>query len=154
MKLNTLKYHFDNSIRALLAKIIFADKETNYFKTKADGLKSAKFDTGSKYYHHDTASIEASVLEALRITKAMKPHTIAEDLLLPAAKDFVQIIIRYRFECRRIYDMSADILDQVIQEIQSVPLQYLVSSLMYLQMSQTPQLLVYVMYINNSNIIN
>lgn len=47
--------------------------------------------------------------------------------------------------------MSADIFDQVIQEIQSVPLQYLVSSLMDLQMLQTPQLLVYVMYINNGN---
>lgn len=47
--------------------------------------------------------------------------------------------------------MSADILDQVIQEIQSVPLQYLVSSLMDLQILQTPKLLVYVMYSNNSN---
>lgn len=47
--------------------------------------------------------------------------------------------------------MSADILDQVIQKIQSVPLQYLVSSLMDLQMLQIPKLLVYVMYSNNSN---
>lgn len=81
----------------MLAKISFADKETNYFETNADGLKKAKFDTGSKYYQQDIASIEASFLEALRITKTMKPHTIAEDLLLSAAKDIVQIIIRYRF---------------------------------------------------------
>lgn len=91
MKSNTLKYHFDNSIWALFAKISFADKETNYFKTKADELKTAKFDTGSKYYHHDTTSIEASVLEALRITKAMKPHTIAEDLLLPQPRTLFKL---------------------------------------------------------------
>lgn len=155
MKPNTLKYHFDNSIRALLAMISFADKETNYFKTNADVLMKAKFDTGSKYYQQDIASIEASFLEALRITKTMKPHTVAEDLLLSAAKDigsnYNQIQVCYTLECRRINDMSADILDQVIQEIQSVPLQYLVTSLMYLQMLQTPQLLVYVIYINNGN---
>lgn len=58
----------------------------------------------------------------------MKPHTIAEDLLFPAAKDIVQVMMEDEFVtqlnaiflskgtvCRRIDYTSADILDQVIQ---------------------------------------
>nr|KAF6438000.1 hypothetical protein HJG59_008700 [Molossus molossus] len=56
----------------------------------------------------------------------MKPHTIAEDLLLPAAKDIVRVMIRDEFVTklsaiflsndtvhRRIDDMSADILEMI-----------------------------------------
>jgi len=35
------------------------------------------------------AAVEASYLVDHRIAKAKKPHTIAEDLLLPATKDIV-----------------------------------------------------------------
>ncbi|XP_067127418.1 protein FAM200C-like [Centruroides vittatus] len=109
--------------------------DTNYFRSKADGLKKARFDTGDKYHKQNATVVEVSYLVILRITRAMKPHTIAEDLLLPAAKDIVQVMIQNEFVmklsaislsndtvCRRIDDMSADILDQVIQEIKSAPL--------------------------------
>ena len=39
------------------------------------------------------AAIEASYLVALRIAKAKKPHTIAEELLLPATKDIVRVML-------------------------------------------------------------
>ena len=39
------------------------------------------------------AAIEASYLVTLRITKAKKPHTIAEELLLPATKDIVRVML-------------------------------------------------------------
>ncbi|XP_048350340.1 protein ZBED8-like isoform X2 [Sphaerodactylus townsendi] len=60
-----------------------------------------------------------------RIARAMKPDTIAKDLLLPVAKDIVRVMIGDEFVTklsaislsndtihRRIDDMSADILDQ------------------------------------------
>ncbi|XP_048350339.1 protein ZBED8-like isoform X1 [Sphaerodactylus townsendi] len=70
-------------------------------------------------------NVETSYLVALRIARAMKPDTIAKDLLLPVAKDIVRVMIGDEFVTklsaislsndtihRRIDDMSADILDQ------------------------------------------
>ncbi|XP_069616232.1 zinc finger BED domain-containing protein 5-like [Ranitomeya imitator] len=129
MKPNKLKRHFDSK------HPLFASKDISYFRSKADGLKKSRFDTGGQYHKHNVAAVEASYLVALRIARAMKPHTIGEDLLLPAAKDIVRVIIGNEYVQklnaislsndtvrRRIEDMSADILDQVIQEIKSAPL--------------------------------
>ncbi|CAJ0945397.1 unnamed protein product, partial [Ranitomeya imitator] len=119
MKPNKLKRHFDSK------HPLFASKDISYFRSKADGLKKSRFDTGGQYHKHNVAAVEASYLVALRIARAMKPHTIGEDLLLPAAKDIVRVIIGNEYVQklnaislsndtvrRRIEDMSADILDQ------------------------------------------
>nr|KAF6300234.1 hypothetical protein mPipKuh1_009369 [Pipistrellus kuhlii] len=118
MKLNKLKRHFDSK------HLSFAGKDTNYFSSKADGLKKARLDTG-KYHKQNIAAVEASYLVALRIARAMKPYTIAEDLLVPVAKDIVPVMIRDKFVRklsaislsndtvhRRIDGVSVDILDQ------------------------------------------
>ncbi|KAM5251205.1 zinc finger BED domain-containing protein 5-like [Hipposideros larvatus] len=113
----------------------------------------------------NVAAVEASCLVALRITRAMKPHTIAEDLLLPVAKDIVRVMIGDEFVmklsaislsndtvCRRIDDISADILDQVIQEIKSAPLPIFSIQLdESTDVANCSQLLVYVRYINDGN---
>ena len=52
---------------------------------KADLMREAG--TNSKTW---SPAVEASYLVALRIAKAKKPHTIAEDLLLLATKDIVR----------------------------------------------------------------
>lgn len=131
MKPNKLKRHFDSK------HLSFASRDINYFRSKADALKKARLDTGGKYYKQNAAAVEleASYLVALRIARAMKPHTIGEDFLLPAAKDIVRVMIGDEFVTklnaislsndtvrRRLNDMSADILGQVIQEIKSAPL--------------------------------
>lgn len=128
MKPNKLRCHFDSKHPS------FASKDTDYFRSKADGLKKASLDTGGKYHKQNVAAVETPYLVALRIARAMKPHTIAEDLLLPAAKDIVRVLIGDEFVMKlsvislsndtvcRIGDMSADILDQIIQEIKSAPL--------------------------------
>ncbi|XP_039224610.1 protein ZBED8-like [Crotalus tigris] len=91
----------------------------------------------------------------------MKPHTIAEELLLPAAKDLVRVMIGDEFVTkfnavslsndtihRRIDDMSADILDQVIQEIKSAPLPIFSIQLdESTDVANCSQLLVFVKYI-------
>ncbi|XP_015677944.1 SCAN domain-containing protein 3-like [Protobothrops mucrosquamatus] len=91
MKPNKLKRHFDSKHPS------FAGKDTNYFRSKADGLKKARLDTDSKYHKQNVVAVEASYLVAFRIARAMKPHTIAEDLLLPVAKDIVRVMIGDEF---------------------------------------------------------
>ncbi|XP_034288737.2 protein FAM200B [Pantherophis guttatus] len=157
MKPNKLKRHFDSKHPS------FAGKDTSYFRSKADGLKKARLDTCGKYYKQNEAAVEASYLVAHRIAKAMKPHTIAEDLLLPVAKDIVRVMIGDEFVKklspislsndtvrRRIGDMSADILEQVIQEIKSAPLPIFSIQLdESTDVANCSQLLVYVRYIND-----
>ena len=121
-------------------------------------------DFGGKYQQQNMAAIEASYLVALRIAKAKTPHTIAEcksELLLPATKDIVQVMLGAEYVnksntislsnntvSRRIDDMSADIMEQVIQEMKSAPL-----GIFSIQLDESTdaencsQLLVYVRYI-------
>ncbi|XP_070257217.1 protein FAM200C-like isoform X1 [Myotis yumanensis] len=159
MKPNKLRRHFDSKHPS------FAGKDTNYFRSKADGLKKARLDTGGKYQKENVAAVEASYLVALRIARAMKPHTIAKDLLLPEAKDIVRVMIGDEFVTklsaislsndtirRRIHDMSADILNQVIQEIKSAPLPIFSIQLdESTDVANCSQLLVYVRYINDGD---
>ena len=98
---------------------------------------------------------------ALRIAKAKKPHTIAEELLLPATKDIVRVMLGAEYVnklntislsnntvSRRIDDMSADIMEQVIHEMKSAQL-----GIFSIQLDESTdvvnyyQLLVYVRYI-------
>jgi len=83
MKPNKLKRHFDTKHQNS------SDKDVQYFKNKADGVKKGRLDAGGRCQQQNVAAVEASYLVALRIAKAKKPHTIAEDLLLPATKDIV-----------------------------------------------------------------
>ena len=87
MKPNKMKHHFDAKHPN------FAGKDVQYFKNKADSVKKNRLDFRGKYQQQNMAAIEASYLVALRIAKAKKPHTIAEELLLPATKDIVRVCL-------------------------------------------------------------
>ena len=155
MKPNKMKRHFD----ALHPN--FAGKDVQYFKNKADGVKKSRLDFGGKYQQQNMAAIEASYLVALRIAKAKKPHAIAEELLLPAIKDIVRVMLGAEYfnklnsislsnntVSRRIFDMSADIMEQVIQEMKSAPLGIFSNQLdESTDVANCSQLLVYVRYI-------
>lgn len=159
MKPNKLKRHFESKHSS------FAGKDTSYFRSKADGLKKARLDTGSRPYKQNVAAVEASYLVALRIARDMKPHTFAEHLLFPVAKDSVQVMIGDEFVTklsavslsndtvrRRIHDMSADILDQVIQEIKSAPLPIFSVQLdESTDIANCSQLMAYVRYIHDGD---
>ncbi|XP_040289892.1 protein ZBED8-like [Bufo bufo] len=159
MKPNKLKRHFDSKHPS------FAGRDTNYFRSKADALKKSRLDTGGKYYKQNVAAVEASYLVARRIARAMKPHTIGEDLLLPAAKDIVRVMMGDEYVTklnaislsndtvrRRLDDLSADILSQVVQEIKSAPLPIFSIQLdESTDMANCSQLLVFVRYINDGD---
>ncbi|XP_007648258.1 zinc finger BED domain-containing protein 5 [Cricetulus griseus] len=159
MKPNKLKRHFDSK------HLSFAGKDISYFKSKADELKKGRLDTGIKSPKQNVVAVEVSYLVALRIARTMKPHTFAEDLLLPVAKDSVGVMIGDEFVTqlsavslsndtvrRRIDDMSADILDQVIQEIKSAPLPIFSIQLdESTEVANCSQLLMYVRYINDGD---
>src|SRR6218665_2785578 len=83
MKPNKLKRHCDTKHHN------FSDKDVQYFKNKADGIKKGRLDAGGRYPQQNVAAVEVLYLVALRIAKAKKQHTIAEELLLPATQDIV-----------------------------------------------------------------
>ena len=159
MKPNKLKRHFDTKHPNL------SGQDVQYFKNKAEGVKKSRLDSGGKYQQQNVAAIEASYLVALRIAKAKKPHTIAEDLLFPATKDIVRIMFGTEYVnklntislsnntiSRRIEDMSADIIEQVIQEMKATAF-----GIFSIQVDESTdvancsQLLVYVRYTNDGD---
>ena len=76
--------------------------------------------------------LKASYLVALRVTRAKKEHTIAEDLILPAALDMCETVL-CKESCaklkaipvsddtisRRISEMSDDIKTQLIERLRT-----------------------------------
>ena len=57
------------------------DKSIDFFKAKVDGVKSRRLDSSGLFHNKNLSAIEASYTIALKITKAKKPHTIAENLI-------------------------------------------------------------------------
>ena len=81
----------------------------------------------SNFLHTPAKAQLASFKVAYRITKCKKPHTIAEELVLPAALDLVSTMIGESAAeklkpvplsnntiCRRIDKISEDIHDQLV----------------------------------------
>lgn len=77
--------------------------------------------------------LRASYLVALRIARSKKPHTIAEELILPAAVDMCEVVLGREYSqklkaiplsdntiSRRITDMSEDVRCQLVARIQQV----------------------------------
>ncbi|KAB0790827.1 hypothetical protein PPYR_15129, partial [Photinus pyralis] len=80
------------------------------------------------------STLLASYKVAYRVAKAGKPHTIAENLILPAALDMVEIMVGQpeanklksiplsdNTISRRINDMANDIREQVVEKLNKSP---------------------------------
>jgi hypothetical protein len=112
------------------------------------------------------AAVEALYLVAQRIAKVKKPHSTAEELILPCAKDIVSVMMGSDYLIklqplslsndtirRRIQDMAYDILSQVVDEIKSCP-----SGMFSIKLNESTdvthlaQLLVYIRYFYNDDI--
>ena len=63
------------------------DKDLSFFERKANCVKRSRMDSSGVFQQQNRAAVEATFVVSLRIAKAKKPHTIAEQLILPWAKD-------------------------------------------------------------------
>ena len=103
-------------------------------------------------------ALRASYMVALRIARSKKPHTIGEELILPAAVDMCEVL--FGKECsqklktiplsddtmsRRISDMSEDIRIQLIGRLQQV--KFAIQLDESTDIASAAQLLVYVRYL-------
>jgi hypothetical protein len=143
-----------------------ADRGTEFFKRKAEIVKKTRLDSSGSYQQENATAVEASYLVAQRIAKVKIPHTIAEELILPCAKDIVSVMMGSDYLIklqplsssndtirRRIQDMVYYILSQVVDEIKSCP-----SGMFSIQLDESTdvthlaQLLVYVRHVYNDDI--
>ena len=136
-----LKVLSDSSLKPSLLKRHFIsnhpdlkDKDITFFKRK-ESLKRIRLDNEGHLCGQNKSAVHASYLVSYQVAKAKKPHTIAEDLILPSCKDIVRtmlgeesvkklnpISLSNNTVQRRISEISTDIKEQVILEIQEAPL--------------------------------
>ena len=109
-----------------------AKTKTSFFKRKANCVKWSRMNASGVFQQRNQAAVEATFVVSLRIAKAKKPHTIAEQLILPCARDINRILFGKEAESKlnvlslsdntvhcRISMMSEDIKDQVIDHMKS-----------------------------------
>ena len=63
-----------------------ADKDASYFQYLERNLKRSRLDSSGQYQHINEAAATASYEVSYLIAKSLKPHTLAENLILPCAK--------------------------------------------------------------------
>ena len=69
------------------------DRGLNYFKRLEEKAKKQRLNKTEKQYQQSVEIVTASYEIALLVVKNKKPHTIAEELLMPAAKVLVKHVI-------------------------------------------------------------
>ncbi|KAI6659534.1 zinc finger BED domain-containing protein 5-like [Oopsacas minuta] len=69
-----------------------ADKDIDFFKHQEVGVKRISIDHRGQESQQTQAGLRASYMVALRFAQEKKPHTIAENLILPCCKDIVHCI--------------------------------------------------------------
>ena len=68
-------------------------RDPNYFKRLGENAKKQQLDKTDKEYQQSVGIVTASYKIALLVAKNKKPHTIAEELIMPAAKVLVKHVI-------------------------------------------------------------
>ena len=139
-RISSMRHLSDSSLKPSLLKRHFCsyhpdlkDKDITFFKRKDESLKRIRLDNEGHLYRQNKFAVHASYLVSYQVAKAKKPHTIAEDLILPSCKDIVHtmlgeesvkklnpISLSYNTVQRRISEIS--IKEQVILEIKEAPL--------------------------------
>lgn len=125
MKPSKLLRHLETKHSSLQSKPL------EFFERKLLFLKNQQTCIG-KSSRNETATLQASYLVALRVARESKPHTIAENLILPAAIDMVNAVIGPEEGnklkaiplsndtiSRRINEMATNVHNQIIDYLKS-----------------------------------
>ena len=88
MKPSLLKRHLDSNHPEK------KDTYESYFKQLGENVKKQRLDQTGQNYFKTAGIVKASYEVSLLVAQNMKAHTIAESLVLPAAKIFVPNLIR------------------------------------------------------------
>ena len=158
MKPSLLKRHFFGRHNSL------KDKPVTYFEEILANMQQScklirKFTTSNE------KSLKASYLVSLRIAKTVQPHTIAERLILPVAKDLVEnfvgeaqarildeVPVSNNTVCRRIQDMADYSKSQLVRRVAESPF-FAIQLDESTDVTNFPQLLVYVRYVYDFEMI-
>ena len=137
-----------------------AEKDLEFFRRRETSLKRQRLDPTGNYQQQSTAVVEASYVVALEVAKQKKSHTIAETLIKPCMLKAVKLVLGEASEImmrqiplsndtikRRIFDMSQNVNEQVLNEIKESPL-FAFQVDESTDVSSCAQLLVYVRYIH------
>ena len=135
------------------------DRDPNYFKRRGENTKKQRLDKSGKQYQQLVGIVTACYEIALLVAKNKKPHTIAEELIMPEAKMLVKHVIgdeavsklnsfsiSNNIIQRRITEMSSDINKQVITKEQGSKYGFAIQLDESTDVSNCAQLLVYVRY--------
>ena len=137
----------------------FKNRDPNYFKQLGENAKKQQLDKTEKQYQQSVGIVTASYEIALLVAKNKKPHTIAEEFIMPAAKMLVKHVIGDEAVSKlnstsmsnnmiqqHITEMSTDIKEQVITEVQGSKYGFAIQLVESTDMPNYAQLLVYVCY--------
>lgn len=139
-------------------------KDIEFFQRHETSLRRQRLDPTGNFQQNNTGAVQASYEVALEIAKQKKPHTIGETLIKPCMLKMVKLVLGETSETkmrqislsnntmqRRILDMSADVKEQVLNEIKASPLfSFQVDE--STDVSSCAQLLVFVKYIHSDDI--
>uniref|UniRef100_UPI00358DF206 zinc finger BED domain-containing protein 5-like n=1 Tax=Myxine glutinosa TaxID=7769 RepID=UPI00358DF206 len=139
------------------------DRDQSYFQRLGENVKRQRLDKTGQFYQKGAGIVKASYEVALLVAKNMKAHTIAESLVMPAAKILVRHVIGEEAVAkldsvslsnntvqRRIEEMSGDIADQVIAGVRASKFGFAIQLDESTDVANCCQLLVYVRFTQNN----
>ena len=135
------------------------DRDKSYFQKLGENVKRQRLDQTGQSYQKSAGILHASYEVSLLIAKNTKAHTIAKNLVLPAAKIFVQNLIGGKEAEKlnsvslsndtvkhQILDMSDDISDEVITAVRASKYGFAMQLDESTNVTNCSQLLVYVRF--------
>ena len=138
------------------------DKDQSYFERLVENAKRQHLDQTGQFHQTKIGVVKASYEVSLLVDQNMKSHTIAESLVLPAAKTLVRNLIGDEVAAkldnvslsndtvkRRIQEMSGDIADQVMVGVKDSKFGFAIQLDESTDVAKYSQLLVYVRFIQN-----
>lgn len=140
-------------------------KDPDYFARLGENLKKQRLDRTGRTYHITSEIVTASYEIALLVAQRKKSYTIAEDVIMPAAKILFKRVIGEESLSklqnvslsndtirRRIVEMSNDIAIQVYTEIKSSEFGFGIQVDESTDVTKCSQLLVYVRYAHDDKL--